>query len=120
MKITLKKDVINLSEAAEAETMRKEWNEYFKDKTFLQLIVDTAIRSNVKTSEYGYHDSNKILDIESVEICKNHYELTVWIKCTVKYDLDIIIEMDFDGMQALQYFDGEKVDAYIQYFKRNK
>jgi hypothetical protein len=114
MKITLDKQVITLNDAKQAEEIRTEWNEYIKgDKDFIFSMASTAIRANYNKN----YNPERLISIDKIEVTKNHYELSVWIECIVEYDYQTIIKVNFDGLQALQYSEGEHIDANLYIYK---
>lgn len=116
MKITLDKSCITLEEAPAANELRNEYREY--DKDTIETLISGAIKANRhRVSEHNAWE-HKVLNIESAEVTKNRHRLTVWISCTVRYDLNTIVYIGFDAVDAMSYYDGATVDAYIEVYIR--
>jgi hypothetical protein len=119
MKTTINKEVITLAEVQAANELRSEYNGYTMD--IINSLINSAIIANAHriSNNRIYSVSNKdILNIEKAEVTKNHYILTVWMSCTVKVDLDTIVYIAFDAQQAMQYSEGQPVDAYIEVYRK--
>lgn len=85
-------------------------------------MIQAAVSANAGAIREGAHYLNveKIIEIESCEITTNRGRLTAWIDCTVKVDYRTIIEMAFDGLDAIEYGETGEVSAYILTYKNNR
>jgi hypothetical protein len=120
MKTSISKETITLAEGKAANDLRAEYNGYNGD--IISSLIGNAIEANAHriSVKHIFRVSNKdILNIEKAEVTKNHYILTVWMSCTVKVDFETIIYIAFDANQAMQYFEGQPVDAYIEVYRKS-
>lgn len=121
MKTTLDKKCITLDQFEDAKNMMTEWKKY--DRETLETVVMGAINANlsrIDESRMGYHNPARIIEISQCEITMNRFRLTAWIDCMVQFDSASIVKMSFDGVDAMSYCDGQKVDAYIEVYRREK
>lgn len=114
MKVTMDKTIITLSDAPAANELREEYKGY--DKDLYDTLINCAVQSN-KNNIGCQYPHTQVITIDKVEITKNRYQLTAWIECLARVDLDTIVKMHFDAQQAMQYSEGQSVDAYIEVYK---
>lgn len=114
MKVIMNKEIITLADAPTANELREEFKGY--DKDLYDTLINCAVQANKHNigCQYPY---TQVITIDKVEITKNRHQLTAWIECLVRVDLDTIVKMHFDGQQAMQYSDGQSVDAYIEVYR---
>lgn len=110
MKVSIDKTAFTIAESADANELRNEWRGY--DRELIDTLINMAVHANTGMTV------EKVFEISKMEICKNRLRPTIWISCTVKADHCTIIEISFDGIDAMSYCEGDKVDAYIQIFKK--
>jgi len=103
MKITLDKKVITLEEIAAAKELQKEWSQELDNN----LLESMACRAS------GY--SGNLIKVESLEVTKNHFELTVWATVILE-DYDKFVKTSFDVLQA-NWFDRDHYDHYTRVYK---
>lgn len=118
MKVSIDKTAFAIAESADANELRNEWRGY--DRDLIETLINMAVNANINRIDHqmnGYVNIEKVYEISKMEVCKNRYRPTIWIDCIVKIDNKTIIEMSFDGLDAMKYCDGETVDAFIQVFK---
>jgi hypothetical protein len=118
MKVNLDKSSINLEEVQAAKELQKEYSQY--DNDTIKSLVNGACNANLSRIKPEYKtwiNVDNILEC-SAKVTKNHYRLTVWIDCLVRIDSKTIVLITFDGIDAMSYCEGEKVDAYIEVYRR--
>ena len=106
MKIAIDKEVITLAEAEAAKKMAKDYGEWLDSDT-LESMANRVVR------EFR-NCILKLVKINKVEICKNHYQLTVWAEVILE-SYDNFIVTYFDVPQANE--ETEKIDNYTRVYK---
>lgn len=104
MKITLNKKVITLAEVEEAKALAADYKSWVTP-SILEFWANLAAGV----------DGWKLMQVQKMEVEKNHYELTIWAEC-ILMGFDGFCIVSFDACQANSMAYGGKVDAFVQRF----
>lgn len=116
MKIGIEKETVTMAEAEQAKEMINAYDYIDND-----IIMEAACRCLVAYDEkYGIHDTafaECLLGKPKLYVTKNHFELTIWCECIVKYwqQGSHIAELSFDLIRA---YDNTSIDCCIQVFDK--
>lgn len=110
MKIGIDKDVITLSDLAEAKQLRNDWKETLTDESILESFACRAARAVMP-------HTSKLVKVNSLEVTKNHYALTIWAEVILQ-SIDKFAITSFDILQANELEGG--IDNYTRIFELKK
>lgn len=106
MEITLNKQVITLAEVKEAKELAADYKSWVTHD-ILESWANLAAGTN----------NWKLLNVQRMEVEKNHFKLTVWAEC-ILMGADGFCVVGFDACQASGMGYGGRVDAFVQMFTR--
>lgn len=121
MKISIDKQTVTLAEVAEAKEMTVTYD-YLADK---DAILEAAARclnaygekhnERFDGDHFGYVEG--LIGTPSLTVIKNHFVLTVWCECLVKYWHDgyHMADLSFDLVRA---YDNVGIDCFIQMYDK--
>lgn len=106
MKITLNKQVITLAEVQEAKELAADYKSWVTS----DILESWA---NLAAGTDGW----KLIQVQKLEVAKNHFKLTIWAECLLM-GFDGFCIVSFDACQASGMGYGGRVDAFVQMFTR--
>ena len=104
MKIILNKKAIMMSEVDEAKELAKDYSSWL-DNEIIENFANKAVNESC----------GKLIKINKLEVCKNHYKLTIWADVTMQY-FDKFVITSFDLMQANDC--NEHIDNCTEIYKK--
>ena len=117
MKIGIEKEMVTLAEVAQAKEMINTYD-YMADNGVIKEAAHRCIDAYIdkcNAPDNAYFDC--LIGKPKLYVTKNHFELTIWCECIVKYWQQgmHIAELSFDLIRA---HDNTSIDCFIQVFDR--
>lgn len=113
MKVVLDKKAFTLNEKELIKQFKAEWNTPILDD------IKSAIRVTAASVDI---DFSELIAVKEIELTKNRFKPTYWVTAIIKgldKDLnEIYAEVSCDYVQAILACFGDKIDNYIQVYKR--
>ncbi len=118
MKIKLDKDAFTLSEKELIKKFKTEWATPSFDE-IRTAATAAAQKENIELT--------RLVVVDEIELTKNRYELTYWIKVIIQgYKIerpetcDVFAEIEFDYVQAITASPEDRIDHIAKIFKESK
>lgn len=108
MNITINKQAVTISEIKKAKEMQSDYRTWLDDET-LRLL---ALKASNKMMPHW----SDLVKVNSIEVTKNHHELTVWAEVITQCH-DKFAITSFDVTQANEASDTDAIDNYTRVYK---